>query len=67
MSRGVCVPALRTLQLWCYCARIAPGMLPQGLSTMVIHSVENLHACDLAKLAMMVMRDTKRGPVKKIL
>jgi len=67
MSRGVCTPALHPLQLWCYCAVSRQECYPQGLSTMVIHSVENLHACDLVKLAMMVMRDTKRGPVKKFL
>ena len=43
--------------------RIAPGMLSIG----VIHSVENLHACDLVKLAMVAMQDAKRGPVEKFL
>ena len=37
------------------------------LSTGVIHSVENLHACDLVKLAMVAMQDAKRGPVEKFL
>ena len=40
---------------------------PKWLSTEVFHSVENLHACDLVKLAMVAMPDTKRGPVKKFL
>jgi len=34
---------------------------------MVIHNVENLHACDLVKLAMVAMQDAKRGPVEKFL
>lgn len=42
-------------------------IVPKWLSTEVFHSVENLHACDLAKLAMVAMRDKKRGLVKKIL